>query len=353
MSYRIAYAIRDIDETRWDAVAGTRITMTHRWQRVLETSWKGYQPRYLLLDDARGPLAIMIANASDSFNRSGWQEQIMERAILMLRPPISKMHSGVLVRPDASLSEVLPQLEQALRMLAANDRRPLLGVNNVAADELPIWRAQRFLAVSQPAVPVLDLHWPSYKQYVAALPAKQRSELRRMRRRAMSTGLRFEHGPLRVADDRLYPLLRDTFLHHGAGEDAHIFAPTIFDRFAAELPEDVIVFKGLLGDRLAGYLIGVRDGATLGWWLSGLDDALGRPSYLYFLLIDEMIQWSIAHGYRSIFGGLWNYREKRKFGFELQPRWLCLRANVGPLNALLSGAFPLAQRVFARNIVRS
>jgi hypothetical protein len=69
---------------------------------------------------------------------------------------------------------------------------------------------------------------------------------------------------------------------------------------------------------------------------------------LYFLLIDEMIRWSIAQGYRQIFGGLWNYPEKQRFGFQLQPRWLCLRANAGPLNALLSGAFPLAQRVFAR-----
>jgi hypothetical protein len=77
----------------------------------------------------------------------------------------------------------------------------------------------------------------------------------------------------------------------------------------------------------------------------GLHYEIARPSFLYFLLQDEAIQWSIQHGLRRLYVGRTNEREKQKHGFYLEERWLCYRARVRPLNRVLAAALPLIQRL--------
>ena len=57
MKVRIADAIAQIDPERWDALADGEIAMPHRWQRAMEASRRLSRPRYVLIEDERGPLA--------------------------------------------------------------------------------------------------------------------------------------------------------------------------------------------------------------------------------------------------------------------------------------------------------
>jgi hypothetical protein len=56
-------------------LAGAELTMTHRWHRVMQSSRLAYQPRYLLAEDSRGPLAAIVATSAAAGGAS-------ERAIM-------------------------------------------------------------------------------------------------------------------------------------------------------------------------------------------------------------------------------------------------------------------------------
>jgi predicted N-acyltransferase len=350
MDYRIARSIHEFDETLWDTVAGKDAMMTHRWQRIMEACYLRYEPRYLLLQDDRGLLAAVIVTVNHNFGRTGWRESLLRRITMTVRPPFLAARCGIALRPDTTLAEAVPHLERALRRLLRQEKRLILAINNVATSDLPAWRAHHFFLQRQARV--ADLALPStYDQYLAALPKKSRAELRRMRRRSETCAVTFEHGPLAGDGEQLYPLIYAVFNRHGLAGDKFPLDVTAFAVLEREMPGKVIVFKGFVAGELAGVCVCINDENTLWWWLAGLDYELARPSYVYFLLIDEMIRWGIEQGLQCINGGLANEREKQKQGFTLRPIWICYRFGSPALNAILGVVQPLAQRLIGRNAV--
>jgi predicted N-acyltransferase len=348
MAYRVARSIDEFSPAEWDAAAGAQLLLTHRWQRVLETSRRNYQPRYLLVEDAQGPLAAATINLADIFGRSGWREWLIRRLTLMVRAPFSTDY-GIALRPGAQLSEALPELLRGLGALSWREQRLLLTLNDVPAAEVPTLRAQRFLASdNQPANMNLTLTGATYDDYLQMLSPKDRSELRRMRRRAATMDVRFEHGPL-TDDARVFPLVAEVFAHHGKSQSILSITPEFFTALVREMPGEVTIFRGFVGDQLAGVLLCMHQDQTLWWPIAGLHYPLAHPSYLYFLLIDEMIQWAIAHGYRRVIGSMTNEREKRKHGFKPERRWMCVRATIGPVNRLLTVTLPFVQRMVGKS----
>src|SRR5919201_3022259 len=100
MRWRVVDSIHELDEERWDALAGSEVTMAHRWHRVMEASRLGYRPRYLLAEDERGPLVGIVADTGQSFGRSRWLEVLLRRLTLMIETPSSSRHSGIVMRRD-------------------------------------------------------------------------------------------------------------------------------------------------------------------------------------------------------------------------------------------------------------
>ena len=82
LTCRVVDSIRELDEERWDALTNGELMMSHRWQRVMEASRTAYRPRYLLAEDHHGPLLGVVADASQTFGRSGWQELLLQRTSL-------------------------------------------------------------------------------------------------------------------------------------------------------------------------------------------------------------------------------------------------------------------------------
>ncbi len=343
MDYQIARSIEEFDEAEWDALAGDEITMTHRWQRVMEASRPGYDARYLLVRNNRAPLAVATVNAEVQVGGPGWLNRSLGRLAFGVRAPYSLGHCGVALRPEVTLAEALPQLEQALTGLCRQEKRLLLTVGNVPASDLSTWQSGGFSPTRFVDIAVLDLP-PSYEQYLQALSSKQRSELRRMRRRAADQDVSFSHGPLDGDGEQLYPLLCRVYERHGTPSDAMPLKPNLFEVLEREMFGDTFVFKGLVAGQLASVFVCPRVNQKLWWWGVGLDYDLARPAYVYFLLLDEMIRWCIEQGVRRIYGGASNEREKQKQGFQLRERWRCHRATP----SLLNRAFGLVLPAFYR-----
>jgi predicted N-acyltransferase len=336
-------SIREMDEQRWDSVTGDVLSMTHRWLRVMETCWRSYGPRYLLLEDQQGPCIAVIANTVAAFENLGPLGWFYQQLSLAVSPPFSSM-CGVMTRPGTSLESVMPYLEPVLSRLCRQEKRLLLTIDNLATSDLLSWQKAGFLTSPQQGLNILDL--PStYDLYLKSLYPKDRSELRRIRKRVAEFDIHFEVGPLANDGEQIYALLCEVFATHGTSPDAMPFTPQFFTGLEREMPGNVLFIRGYVGETLAGVSLCLLNGSTLWWPMAGLRYEIARPTYLYFLLMDEMIQWSIEHGIKKIFGGKTAEREKQRHGFHLEERWLCYRASIRPLNWAFSIALPIVKRL--------
>jgi predicted N-acyltransferase len=338
MNVRIAESIRELDEDRWDTLAEEQVVMSHRWQRVMEDTRATYKPRYLLAEDSQGPLLALVANTRESFGRSGWREAALRRLSVVVSAPFSSQHCGLMVRGGTPAADVLPALEPLLAQLCWREQRLVVGVSNVATAEVEHWRARGFSARPQPVRMLLELPSPSYAGYLEGLSSRDRKELRRARRRAAELDVSFTHAPLRADQAHLFPMFAEVCARdRGRGGAADTpFTPALFANLERELPGEAIVFSGSVGGQPAGYFLCLVQGGTLLATLAGLRYELAQPSSMYFLLLDEMIQWSLRHGIHSIHAGLTNETQKRRHGFRPQARWFCFRAYPGALNSALT-----------------
>jgi predicted N-acyltransferase len=344
MWYRAAQTIREIGEDRWDVVAGGEILMTHRWQRVLEASRRSYHPHYLLLEDLQGPRAAVVLSTSDAFGRSGWQEALLRRLTVQISAPFCARHCGIALQPGTALADVLPTLERAFGTLYRRRGHVLLSASNVSERDLPVWRAQGYLALRQRSTTILDVPTASYEQYLAGLQGRDRRELGRIKRRGAQQGVSFAHGPLAGDGDQLYPLVREVYARH---RTPMVFTSELFAALEREMPGEVMVFRGYVQGRLAAMLLSLMHRPMLSVPVGGMRYDLAYPNHLYFLLTDEMVRWSIAHGFQRIYGGITNEQQKGRHGFRTQARWFCFRASPRPLHRALTAAVPRAQCLVA------
>lgn len=340
LTYQLAHSITEIAPAEWDAVVGADLTMSHRWLKVLEQTWQHCQSLYVLFRAGQEAIAVAIANQETPFHKASKAGSLLTRCMFFVTPPFSSTGCGVLTRPGVELANVLPQVMPLLERIMWQEHRPLLAISNLSDRDLPVWQTQDFALSGQPCLSILDLP-ASYADYMQLLDKKDRAELRRIRRRATEQQVTFQQGPLAGDGEAIYPLLHTVFDQHGTSIP---FTPEFFMRLEQEMPGEVFLIKGFVGGQLAGVSFCLQHGQTLWWPMVGLDYALARPTYLYFLLIDEMVQWSIAQGIQRIYGGTTAEQEKRKHGFYQQARWIGYHTQPAVLNHAIRFALPLARR---------
>lgn len=340
MIYTETDSIREVDPQRWDALGGQVASMSHRWLRAVEAHWPAYRSHYVLVEDEQGPYLAIVANTAANSGNMGWLGWWYQHLSLPVSLPFSSM-CGAMVRPGVPLEVAMPQLEKTLEQLCRRSRRLFITLENVATVDLPAWQQAGFFSSPQLEVNVLDLP-ATYELYVESLSPKNRSELRRVRKRATESGVRLEVGPLADDSEQIYSLLTEVFAQHGTTMP---FPSRFLGGLDREMPGEVQFVRGYVGDTLAGVSLCLLNGPTLWWPMAGLRYEIARPTYLYFLLMDEMIRWSIEHGIQRIWGGKTADREKQRHGFHLEERWLCYRSTVPLLNRLLAVSLPRVQRL--------
>src|SRR5206468_10864711 len=88
--------------------------------------------------------------------------------------------------------------------------------------------------------------------------------------------------------------------------------------------------------RTAGFFLCLRQGTSLLAIFAGLRYALAYPSSAYFVLLDDLVRWSLEHGIQRIYGGLSNEVKKQRNGFSAQACWFCVPAYPRALNTLVT-----------------
>lgn len=343
-----ANLIREIDEQRWNTAAGNLSLMAHRSLRVLESCWREYTPRYLLLENDQGPCLAAVANTRDAFKNRGLMRWLYRHLVLVFRSPYNT-ECGVAVHADHSLAALMPELLPVMERLCRKERRLFMAVSNVCATDLPLWQQAGFLTAPQRSTNIIDVP-ATYELYLGTLRPKYRSELLRIRRRAAEAGVRLEVSPLSEEEVApIYSLFGEVHEKHGVSTEEIPFSSQFLTELCRHIPEQTLVVRGFVENQLSGAFLCACDGVTLWSQVAGLSYERSRPTQLYFLMIDEMIRWSIEHGIRQIYAGFSNDQLKQRQGFRTEERWICYRAALQPLNRLLALALPLARRLIQRS----
>lgn len=341
MRVQVARSIHEFEASRWDAVAGSRLPLSHAWLRLLETGALGYHALYLLVEDEQGPLAAAVSPAW----AVEWWERAAFRQLLALYPPYSASTSGLALREGCSFEETFPRLDPLLRQLAWKHGRLVTSLTVTSKAEAEYLQNQGFRTLEMSPGTILSVQWSTYEDYLAAFPSRTRTALQRSRKRAEKAGARIQAGvPILGMERQLYALLAKTFALNGS-KSPPPFSERFFSAAVEQLGERVVLIAGYLGDELVGYLLAFHDHHSLIAPLAGFDEKV-RDAHVYFVVLQETLRWAIEHGLRRIHFGTTNYSIKERLGFQLQPRIACYRPSARLLEPVVALAAPWLERSF-------
>jgi hypothetical protein len=224
-----------LEPREWNALAGTHIPfLRHEFLAALEHTGcvgahTGWEPRYFVLQDARGLAAAVPAFVkthsygefvfdfawAQAYNRAGGQYYPKLTIAVPFTPATGPR---LLLRPDVQPSCAARLLEDvqayALDASLSSAHALFLDEPGKAACAQAGWLMRRDC----------QFHWTnrgyaSFDAYLESFTAEKRKKVRRERRRVAESGIRFETrfgGDLdKALLDCVYALHRDTFRRHG------------------------------------------------------------------------------------------------------------------------------------------
>jgi predicted N-acyltransferase len=324
-----------VDAAEWDGLCADHGYARHRWLRLAEAVMAGQRARYLLVRRDGRLVAAAAATIEHRLQdprldaRLGW---IVRRApYLLVGVPLMAV-PGLLAGDDPAGHGALLA---AIRDHARRERFAFRVIDNLPAEH-PAWRAQRdHVRLGWLPGTRLDIVWPSYEDYLAALPRKKRQEIRRGERRAAAEDIAV--APWTPAADEapvLDRLVGDVLRRHG---DIHELAPDLFARAAAILGDDLTVLAVRRRDRLAGCVALLREGEDLAAKWIGRDYAQTGGTAAYHAIVAGCVRTAIGLGVRRLHLGAAAYDTKRQFGVSLEPRGRLFATRSRALDRCLRG----------------
>ncbi|MBS0580930.1 MAG: GNAT family N-acetyltransferase [Proteobacteria bacterium] len=258
-------SITGIGAQQWNALgAAANPFMRHEFLLALEHSGctgaaAGWQPRYLVLNDAAGPAAAVASFIKThsygefvfDFAWARAYERIGRRyypKLTVAAPFTPAAGPRLLVRAD------LDRTVYSDLLLAELERRSgATGLSSVHA--LFLDEPARAACAARGWLLRRDcqFHWANrgyadFAAYLATFTADKRKKVRRERRRVADAGVRFETRSGRELDEalleRVYALHRDTFLRHG---HEPYLTVEFFAAIARTMPESLMVKLALHG----------------------------------------------------------------------------------------------------------
>jgi predicted N-acyltransferase len=272
--------------------------------------------------------------------------RLVSMPVLSLGSPLSD-NSQIGLASGLSADQRLAVVSEILRCLkerARKDATPLISAKSLLtaeADEYEVaLKACGYARVTTIPNVILDLPFRDLDGYLASLPEKTRSYLRRKWRAADKVRIEHRTSIDDVKDD-INSLYASTLAHSAV--DYGNFGPVHPDYFAAVLRN--------MGDRARIMLCWV-DGELLSFqlYLVGRDTVFAkgigmkypkaRDYNLYFVNWKEMIEFCLARGLPRISMSGTTYATKLLIGGRLEQRWILFRFRNGVANTFLPWLAP-------------
>jgi predicted N-acyltransferase len=351
----VVHRIADVRPERWDDLAAGRPFLDHRWLRLTEAVLAGHEPRYVLLSEGERLAAAAVCALDRRFQRPRLQRLagglLRHFPALRCGVPVA-LQPGLLIRPGAAAPARRAALLAALDRLAAAERAAFVKLEHLpsagehlppAGDAWPGLSRAGYRPLDAWATTAIDLTWPTFDAYLAALPPRKRRDVVKIRRRAAAEGI--EVAPLEPAPPqagRLDELMGNVLRRHDA-LDAEAYHPARLARAGAVLGPDL----RLLAVRRHGRLVGCASLLSSAKWL-GLDYAQTWGTAAYLSLLLEVIAQAIARGATRLHTGATAYDTKRHLGAAVEWRAGAVRFRGALLNRLAGAALAASRAHPAR-----
>jgi hypothetical protein len=335
--------LAEVDQGAWDSMAAGRSPFcSYRFLRYVEERtamtvsyliWSGCDGRIVAgLPTYRGD----AGQTPSSFHPGAILGVLADEPVLLGGAAYGYLNDGPLIHPavePGARAGLLRSMVSAFGQLAAETDVRLSGfpaLHDTSVRELAA------VGYGRPAVAlvtaVAQLPVPpgvtSFDDYVAGRPKGLREEVRRSRRRFASNGLTAaaerlpDHVPAVAA-------LIDDYYRRRFGHS--IPDPLDTQRMLTSLlrwyGEQTVLLASRLDGRLAGVIVGFRDGDTLVLPWLGLDDDVPENADHYFnLAYYAPLQHAISERVRSLDLGMGALTAKLRRGAILRPVWLLVEA---------------------------
>jgi predicted N-acyltransferase len=271
--------------------------------------------------------------------------RLLQQRMLCLGSPVGEIcHLGFAPGADAAeqqrlLGAILNKVEEYTKQ----DRIGMIAVKDASTAQDALWaqvaRAHRLRR--QPGLPTatLDVHFASIDDYLSALGAGTRKDMRRKLK--AGAALRVEwRCDVDAIDAEVMRLYRSTMEKSELSFEE--LTPAYFSGVLRELDDRASCVTYWLGERLVAFNLVLHDGRRLLDKFLGMDYAVAREYNLYFFTWFENVRYCIAHAVPVYQSGQGLHREKLRLGSKLTANWLWYRHR----NHLLDFIFASAERLF-------
>jgi predicted N-acyltransferase len=271
--------------------------------------------------------------------------RLLQQRMLCLGSPVGEIcHLGFAPGADAAeqqrlLGAILNKVEEYTKQ----DRIGMIAVKDASTAQDALWaqvaRAHRLRR--QPGLPTatLDVHFASIDDYLSALGAGTRKDMRRKLK--AGAALRVEwRCDVDAIDAEVMRLYRSTMEKSELSFEE--LTPAYFSGVLRELDDRASCVTYWLGERLVAFNLVLHDGRRLLDKFLGMDYAVAREYNLYFFTWFENVRYCIAHALPVYQSGQGLHREKLRLGSKLTANWLWYRHR----NRLLDFIFASAERLF-------
>jgi hypothetical protein len=371
---RVEEAVTAFDEDEWDGILDPDdLQATHRFVRACQASGvEGATYAHVLVEDALGPAGLASLSAfpvaldllAPPWTRGAsrlvrrWAPGFLRFPFVMGGLPVSFNQSCLRVRAGVDPPAVLRLLTPVAEELAARVEASILCFKEFSPEELPVAAGLEELgytrAQSLPSC-LLPLPYRSFPEYMGAMRAGYRRQLRASAAPAEQAGLTLRLEELAPHVGRVFPLYQQVM--DRAEFQLERLNEAFFRALASEMPEEtrVLLLEGKGGELLAAAVL-LRGPRRTTFLITGIDYRRSREVRGYERLVTAVVAQAIRWGARSLEMGQTSWELKRRLGARLSPRFLYLRHRKPLGNRVLRRALPylFPQHAFSqRRVFRS
>ena len=374
ISVRVQHSIADVPAAEWDSLVGADdLQASHRFVAVCERARVADASyRHVLVYDGdalaaiaslcamRVRLDLLATGAARSVMRGIRRviPRFLEVPVVFCGLPVSFGQSLIRTHPEADAAVVLAAIDGVAEEFAAGAGAPIICSKEHADGELETLALlerdgyQRFPSLPSCRLPI---SWASFDEYVGAMRAGYRRQLRETLRARDRHGLCVRTSRNVEAEcARIVPLYEQVMDH--AEVQLERLPPEFFTELAREFADET---SALLverdGDVIAAAVM-LSSPRVATFLLAGIDYTCHRPLHSYPILVTAVVASAIEQGAEALEMGQTSWALKQRLGAIPTARHLFVRARAPWLRTALRMAggqlFPethlASRRVFTR-----
>lgn len=345
---------------RWRSAFATE-RKDHRFYEIVEdTTHPEFEYRYFIIHDDRGePCAVQpfFVLDQDLVAGTGVRTQAVAAAIRHLWPGFLKLRTlmvgcvageGHLDGADEpSRRKGAHQLASAIVHHARGMKARLVVMKEFPAKYRPTLACFIRAGFTRvPSLPMtrLDIGYDSFEDYMCrALRSAMRAKLRRKFRALeqeppVEMSLETDITPI---IGEIYPLYRQVYAR--SKQHFEKLTPEFLCVLGQLMPDKSRFFVWRQSGRIVAFNLCMVQGDAIYSEYIGLDYAVALDLHLYFVVVRDVIAWSIVNGYRSYCSSGLNYDPKYHLRHRLDPIDLYVRHTSAVINPILRLLLPLLE----------